>query len=63
MTRQGLFRSTGFLVCPRARRRDRLTNRFGAIGRTEDAMRIYVETIGMVVGLLAAYFALLPLTI
>jgi hypothetical protein len=30
---------------------------------TEGAMRTYVETIAMIVGLLAAYFALLPLTI
>jgi hypothetical protein len=30
---------------------------------TEGAMRTYLETIAMIVGLLAAYFALLPLTV
>jgi hypothetical protein len=42
------------LVGPRAQRRDCPPNKF---------MRTYVETIAMIVSLLAAYFALLPLTI
>jgi hypothetical protein len=35
---------------------------FGASGQ-ESAMRTYLETIAIIIGLMGAYFALLPLTI
>lgn len=51
------------LVCPRAQRRHCLPNSLAPSDGGEGAMRAYIETIAMILGLLGAYFALLPLTI
>jgi hypothetical protein len=49
-------------VCCRTQQRDCPPTMFGASGQ-ESAMRTYLETIAIIIGLMGAYFALLPLTI
>ncbi len=48
-------------VCSTTQRRSHPPASVVAIGQTEGAMRAYVETIALILGLLGAYFALLPL--